>query len=196
MTKKKADSLFATAGVQEPEPEPKARAMTEAQAEKGISEIVGVFTDPIIVYPGGWGDTLPQWIRETITLERLVENMKALKGEEPTGTDGEACAYLHTASLTFPFDRDWTQIFLYIATKTYEKWRTKDSGVKMPDDVRVDSIDEGQERDLRRLKDWIYRTRIKVRHERGRAERREQKEEKAQAAGAAKEKVDQLQFRF
>ncbi|GAH40651.1 unnamed protein product, partial [marine sediment metagenome] len=24
--------------------------------EKGISEIVGVFCDPIIVFPGGWGD--------------------------------------------------------------------------------------------------------------------------------------------
>jgi hypothetical protein len=26
--------------------------------EKGISDIVGVFTDPILVFPGGWGDTI------------------------------------------------------------------------------------------------------------------------------------------
>jgi len=29
--------------------------------DKGISEIVGVFSDPILVFPGGWGDTLPEW---------------------------------------------------------------------------------------------------------------------------------------
>ncbi|GAI89077.1 unnamed protein product, partial [marine sediment metagenome] len=91
--------------------------------EKGISEIVGVFCDPIIVMPGGWGDTLPEWIKTAITLERLMMNMKVLKGEEMTGTDAEACAYLYTASLTAPMDHDWSQIYLYIATKVYENQR-------------------------------------------------------------------------
>ena len=49
--------------------------------EKGISEIVGVFCDPILVFPGGWGDTLPEWLKTAITLERLAMNMKALKGK-------------------------------------------------------------------------------------------------------------------
>ena len=159
---------------------------TEKQLEKGISDIVGVFTDPIIVMPGGWGDTLPEWIKSTITLERLVENMKALKGEEPTGTDAEACAYLYTASLTNPMGSDWTQIYLYIATKVYEKWRTKESGVEMPGDIRVDKLDDEQMRDLNRLKAWIYDRRIKVRLERDRAERRQAKEEKAQRKKAEK----------
>ena len=39
-------------------------------------------------------------------LERLAMNMKALKGEESTGTDVEACAYLMTASLTQPLGHD------------------------------------------------------------------------------------------
>jgi len=30
----------------------------------------------------------------------MMWDMKALKGEEPTGTDAEACAYLYTAGLT------------------------------------------------------------------------------------------------
>jgi len=38
-----------------------------------------------------------------------------------TGTDAEAYAYLNTVSLTQPMDHDWTQIYLYIATKVYEK---------------------------------------------------------------------------
>jgi hypothetical protein len=159
---------------------------TEKQVEKGISEIVGCLTDPIIVFPGGWGDTLPGWMKTSITLERLVENMKALKGEEPTGTDTEAAAYLYTVNLTQPVDHDWAQIYLYIATKAYEKWRSKESGVTMPDDVRVDSLNNEQMADLKRLKDWIYRTRSRIRQERDRAERREKKEEEA-----ARQKAEQ-----
>ncbi len=69
-----------------------------------IDDLVGTLTDPIIVYPGGWGDSLPEWLKNAITLERLTENMKASKEEQPTGTDAEACAYLNTASLTMPID--------------------------------------------------------------------------------------------
>jgi len=159
---------------------------TEKQLEKGISHIVGVFTDPIIVFPGGWGDILPEWLKNAITLERLEMNMRALKGEKMTGTDAEACAYLMTVSLTQPIDSDWTQIYLYIATKTYEKWRTKESGVEMPADIRVESLRDDQMAELNRLKEWIYHKRTRVRLEHQRAERRQKREE-----DAAKKKAEQ-----
>ena len=152
---------------------------TERQIEKGISNIVGALTDPILVFPGGWGDTLPDWLKTSITLERLVMNMKSLKGEEMTGTDSEACAYLMTASLTQPMDHDWAQIYLYVAGKVYEKWRTKESGVTMPPDIAVDKLDDEQMRELYRLKAWLYHKRTTVREERDRAERRQKKEEEA-----------------
>jgi len=158
---------------------------TEKQLEKGISEIVGVFTDPILVFPGGWGDSLPEWIKPAITMERLMENMKALKGEEMTGTDAEACAYLYTVSLTQSMDHDWTQIYLYIAGKAYERHRTKESGVTMPADIAVDKLDDGQMRDLNRLKAWIYEKRKTARLDRDRAERRQKREEEAAATEAA-----------
>ena len=158
---------------------------TEKQVEKGISDIVGVFTDPILVFPGGWGDTLPEWLKETITLERLVMNMKALKGEEMTGTDAEACAYLYTASLTAPMDSDWTQIYLYVSTKVCSQWKK----TEMPEDIRVESLRDDQLRDLNRLKEWIYRQRVKVRQERARGERQEQREE-----AAAERKLEQPAF--
>ena len=113
-----------------------------------------------------------------------MENMKSLKGERMTGTDAEACAYLYTASLTFPFDHDWTQIYLYIAGKVYEKWRTKESGVTMPEDIRVESLNDEQMRDLIRLKAWLYQKRTTIRLERDRAERRQNKEEEAAARKA------------
>ena len=69
--------------------------------------MVGALTDPIIVHPGGWGDTLPDWLKSAITLERLVMNMKEIRGEQPTGTDAETCAYLYTASFVAQLDNDW-----------------------------------------------------------------------------------------
>ena len=155
------------------------KVTAERELEKGISEIVGALCDPIIVFPGGWGDTLPDWLKTAITLERLIENMKVIKGEEMTGTDAEACAYLYTASLTQPLDHDWAQIYLYIATKVYEKQRTPQSGVTMPEDIRVDKISDDQMRDLNRLKGWIYQRRVKARLEGDRADRRQKKAEKA-----------------
>ena len=144
--------------------------------EQGISDLVGVFTDPIIVFPGGWGDTLPEWLRNAITLERLEMNMRALKGEEMTGTDAEACAYLYTAALTQPMDHDWVQIYLYVATKTYRRWGKNE----MPGDIAVDSLNEYQMEELNRLKEWLYRKRAQVRLERDRAERKQKREEEAE----------------
>lgn len=106
-----------------------------------------------------------------------MENMRALKEGNMIGTDAEACAYLYTACLTQPVDHDWTQIYSYIVGKVYEKHRTKDSDVTMPEDIRVESLNDEQMRDLCRLKDWIYETRVKARQEKNRAERREKREE-------------------
>ena len=146
---------------------------TPKTVEKGISEIVGALTDPILVFPGGWGDTLPEWLETSITLERLAMNMRSLKGKEMTGTDAEACAYLNTASLTQPMDRDWGQIYLYIAGKTYTRWKK----TEIPDDIRVESLNDDQMRDLNRLKAWLYKKRTTVRLDRERAERRQEREE-------------------
>ena len=140
--------------------------------EQGISEIVGVFTDPILVYPGGWGDTLPYWLKEAITMERLLTNVKSLSGEEMTGTDAEACAYLYTANLTHPMDHDWAQIYLYVATQTNRRF----GKAEMPADIVVDELNDYQMRELKRLKDWLYQQRTRARLERDRSERRQQKE--------------------
>ncbi len=141
--------------------------------EKGFSDIVGCLTDPIVVFPGGWGDTIPDWLKTAITMERMMGDMKAMKGKEPTGTDAEACAYLMTVSLTQPMGSDWTQIYLYVASQTYKRWEKGE----MPADIVVESITDYQMGELNRLKAWIYQQRVKVRLERDRAERREEREE-------------------
>ena len=71
----------------------------DREVDKGITEIVGTLFDPIIVVPGGWGESLPEWLKKRVTLERLAENMLALKeGREPTATDAEAACYLWRAA--------------------------------------------------------------------------------------------------
>ena len=157
-------------------------------AEHGISDIVGCLSDPIIVFPGGWGDTIPEWLKTAITLERMLGKMKSLKGEVATGTDAEACAYLMTVSLTQPMDTDWTEIYLYVATQTYKRWEKGE----MPGDIAVDSISDYQLGELNRLKSWLYRQRIKYRTENDRTERRREKEE----AEAQREAEQPVLFEF
>ena len=143
---------------------------TERKVDGWIDDIVGALFDPIIVMPGGWGDDLPEWLRTRVTLERLGENIVALReGRALTATDAEAACYLFTASLTAPMGSDWTQIYLYVAGG-----EMKD---KMPEDIKVESLTESQWRDLKQLKDWIYQQRIKHRKEKQRGERRQTKEE-------------------
>ncbi|AGG05701.1 hypothetical protein [Dehalococcoides mccartyi] len=142
-------------------------------ASSMIDDLVGTLTDPIIVCPGGWGDGLPEWLKNAVTLEMLTENMKTTKGEQPTGTDAEACAYLNTATLTMPMDSDWSQIYLYVAGQAYTRWRKGE----MSEDIRVESLNEQQMADLNRLKEWLYRRRTTARQEQERLERRKQKEE-------------------
>jgi hypothetical protein len=137
-----------------------------------VSDIVGIFTDPILVFPGGWGDTLPDWIKTAITMDRIEMSIRASKGEEETGTDAEACAYLYTAGLTAPMNHDWSRIYLYVSTKTYARHK----GGEMPEDIRVESLDDYQMGELKRLKDWIYRQRVKARQERDRVDRRIERE--------------------
>ena len=144
-----------------------------ASIEQGISEIVGVFTDPIVVFPGGWGDALPEWLKNAVTLERLEMNMRALRGEGMTGTDAEACAYLFTVALTQPMGYDWTQIYVCIAGRTHDRWNKGE----IPENIRVESLTDDQMRRLNWLKEWLYRRRTQARQERERAERRARKEE-------------------
>ena len=147
---------------------------TERKAEGWIDAIVGALFDPIIVVPGGWGDDLPEWLRNRVTIERLGENIIATReGREITATDAEAACYLFTASLTAPIGSDWTQIYLYVVGGEMKG----EAKSEMPEDIKVDALTEDQWRDLKQLKDWIYEQRVKHRKEKARGQRREAKEE-------------------
>ncbi|MFC1961525.1 hypothetical protein ACFLWN_00535 [Chloroflexota bacterium] len=144
--------------------------VSKQKVDGWIDDIVGALFDPIVVMPGGWGDDLPEWLRTRVTLERLTENiLSSRENREITATDAEAACYLFTASLTAPIGGDWTQIYLYVAGG-----EMKD---KMPEDIKVEALTESQWRDLKELKNWIYRQRVKHRKEKTHGERRKTEEE-------------------
>lgn len=188
MPKAKGNSMFAAASVKEPEIEPK---VMERHDDKWIGDIVGVFCDPIIVYPSGWQDTLPDWIKSQITLERLIMNVKVLKeGGVPVG-DTEVLAYIYPRTLEAPMSEQWTRIYMYVFNQAMKFKKTE-----VPEDLKVEALSDWDMHQLNDLKRWIYDRRVKHRKEKERGERREQKEEKAQAAEMVEEKTDQLQFQF
>jgi hypothetical protein len=157
------------------------RIMKQAEREfrKGISDIAGVFTDPIIVHPGGWGENPPARVKEAITIQRLMEEMKSLKGDTPTGTDAEAMWYLSSAAMVAPPGSDWTEIYQYLFTKVahFQKW-------DIPQDLAVEDIIDYHRGMMLHLKRWIYDRRVKERQERERVERRAEKKEEADSKAA------------
>lgn len=56
---------------------------------------------------------------------------------------------------------------------------TRVIAVKVPEEMRKESLDGYRMGELRHLKEWIYRQRVKAREERGREERRRAREEAA-----------------
>ena len=128
--------------------------------DKQIDALVGALTDPIIVFTSPWVDTLPEWIKGEIKMQRLAQLMK---GEEEVATDAEALAYMYPRALEAPLDSDWTEIYLYLGSQVMRH--------NMPDDIRKDSLSDYQMGLLMELKRWIYRQRVKVRKERHRVER-------------------------
>lgn len=135
-----------------------------------ITDLVGALCDPVIVMPGGWHESLPEWIFPRIKMERLLENMKAAQEDrEPRATDAEIMAYLFTASLTTPFDETWTNIYLYISRKVIKAHLNQE----IPLDIKVETLTETQSRHLEDLREFIMRSRVKHRKEKDREVRKE-----------------------
>ncbi len=138
----------------------------EDQREKSIDALVGAMTDPIIVWPGGWGDSVPDSLKGDITIYRLGQLMK---GEEGVATWPEVCAYLMTVTLERPVSSEWVRIYMYAMTQYKPDLMTED--------LRRDHLEDQEMRMLTEFRQWLWNARVKARLERQRAERRQAKEE-------------------
>ena len=90
--------------------------VTDKQRVKSVLKewgaVTEVLTTPIVFHPGGWEDTLPEWLRQRVVEERIA---MVNNGGWNKATDAEVTCYLFTASLSQPLGGDWTEITLYQA---------------------------------------------------------------------------------
>jgi len=100
---------------------------------------------PIVVY-SGCEDLVTEKMKNHVQIERLITS-------EETATDYEAMVYLHTASLAVPFSEDWYHIYSFVFSKYYPE-QAKEIG------VYGEEITEIEQRELSRLKKWIYRQQL------------------------------------
>lgn len=143
----------------------------DIQIERQVDDMLGALTDPIIVWPGGWADTLPQNMKGDIQVHRLAQ---LAKGEQGLVTWPEVCAYLYTVTLERPVGSEWVRIYQYALTQY--------KGDAVPDDLRVEELGRDETRMLTELRTFIWRSRVKAREERARAERRKAREHVAARA--------------
>ena len=78
---------------------------------------------PIVLHNPGWADNLPEWLTAAIPAARLVQvtTENAGETEHDLATLEEVCAYLYTASLAFPLDRDYTAIYLWATAQVLSR---------------------------------------------------------------------------
>ena len=61
---------------------------------------------------------MPKWVdmlrrhEEEITIQRLTRHEEIFEAQECT--EFEAMLYISTASLQFPLDHDWTEVYMYL----------------------------------------------------------------------------------
>lgn len=97
------------------------------------------YAAPLIVCPGGWGDTLPDWMMKEV----MIQRGRKVANDDGLATDVEATAYMYTASLVAPLTSDWAEIYIYLVTRLMPE---------MPADIRRDTITTYQEGLLNDLK--------------------------------------------
>ena len=124
----------------------------ELSLEQQISEMVGAFSDPIIVYPGGWQDSLPEKIRQDITTCRLI---RLLKGDLEMATWPEVCAYFYTLTLCFPPQEQVTPMYMYAMTQY--------KGDLFPEDLRREILESHEMGELNRFRRWIRAKQLEAR---------------------------------
>lgn len=106
--------------------------------EKAVNRLFA----PVVAYKG-WEDAVTDEMKNNILTERLAN------ASSETATDLEAMVYLHTASLATPLGREMVDVYSYLFSKYYPE-QAKGIG------VYSDKIGETEERELTKLKKWIY----------------------------------------
>ena len=110
--------------------------------------LAAALADPVIVWPG-WESTMPGWIWQAITEERLAR--LATGDGDGLATLAEALAYLYCAGLAAPLNHEWAEIYCNLAAR-YMAAR----GAILPEDMQPRPFTEYEETLLRDFR-WDIR---------------------------------------
>ena len=118
----------------------------------------------LIVADAGWAKSIPEWLKEEVKAERLIDSMidSLGKGNVEVG-DAEACLYLFTLNLKQPVSHDTGQIYIYLTAKLCEKQGMELESF-MQEKLKA-GLNSDQERELKTLKQALWSKRGgKIRH--------------------------------
>jgi len=107
----------------------------------------------------------PSWLPP----EDLIRDVKEEMAKNPnrkTASNLEAMVYLNTASLAAPLSEQWCRIYFYL-TREYLKskgWKKLEGSMKFLDEYK--SLSSHDQRELKSLKDWIFKQQKKILAER------------------------------
>ena len=125
----------------------------------------------LVVADVGWAETIPQWLKDEIASERMINGMIGVTNpEEKTSErvcDAEIVAYLMTASLRAPLSSDHTDIYLYISAKLMLKTKRILKEEDLPDfmqEIYKTGLSEWKKTQLNDLRSMMGRARGKVSH--------------------------------
>lgn len=110
--------------------------------QSGINRMVEALSAPIIVADHAWGETIPADLLAECKTQRMVAFARAGYADWNEATDAEVTAYLYTAGLLAPMQRDYADVYLWLG----KKWKPA-IGELAPDELSPD-----QERLLRELR--------------------------------------------
>ena len=105
--------------------------------DKYLEDIVGALCDPLVVYPSGWMEDLPEDLKKRLPTDRLIHNMLCLQGKASPdeACDLEALLYMYPRTLEAPLSEQWTRIYLYLGTKVM-------GPNKIPEDIKQETLTE------------------------------------------------------
>jgi len=133
-----------------------------ARFDRAIEDLIGAVCDPIIVYPGGWGDTVPDWMKKEAKLQRIIHEALVNQGKEERelATDIEALIYLYTVHLCRPPDHEWFRIHMWLTKQAFKGKPAEKTIAGLDCPEKLDDCEIGLLKDLKR---WIWRKREEAR---------------------------------
>jgi len=114
--------------------------------QRRIKEVIRALHAPLVCHPGGWDQSLPDWIAGRAVRQRMemLDN-----GGWDKATDADIAAHLFTASLVAPMNHDWAEIYIYTVAQLMPQ--LCDTTIPVPKELSA-----WQQQELNQLKRKIF----------------------------------------